>query len=69
MSVPRFTRDQVVAAFSALGLSDREDISSIQISGTEIEVGLFVGDEDGTPIEVLGEYAQVYVTVPVEENL
>lgn len=66
--LPTFTRSQVLAAFVALGLSDRDDISSLGIGGTEIEVGVFVGEEDGAPIELFGEYAQVYVTVPIDEE-
>lgn len=66
--IPTFTRSQILDAFAALGLKDRDDISCIEITATEIEVGVFVGDEDGTPIKLLGEYAQVYVTVPIDED-
>jgi hypothetical protein len=67
VEIPRFSRAQVVAAFDALGLSDREDISSLEITGTEIEVGVFVPDEHGDAIQMLGELAQVFVRVPVED--
>jgi hypothetical protein len=64
-SIPR---SRIVAAFEALGLADDDDqISSVEISGTEVEVGLFVMNEDGSVLTMLGEYAQVYVTLPVDE--
>lgn len=68
--LPRITRAQVLAAFDALGLSDREDVSSLQITGTEVEVGLFVPDEDyfNEPVKHFGELAQVFVVIPVEED-
>lgn len=64
-SIPR---SRIIAAFEALGLADDDgQISNIEISATEVEVGLFVTNEDGSVLMMHGEYAQVYVTLPVDE--
>jgi hypothetical protein len=65
-----FPRSKVVAAFAALGLTgdEAEDISSLEISGTEVTVGVFARDQNGELISTDGELAQHFYTVMVDES-
>jgi hypothetical protein len=60
-----FKRQEVFNALDQLGLTE-ESVSSVHITGTEIEVGLFVGDADGDVIVIDGERAQVFYTIPID---
>lgn len=62
-----FTRTQIIAAFDALGLGD-EMIAAVEIAATEVSVEMFVIDDDGDVIEMLGEPATVVITIPVDED-
>jgi len=62
------SRSKIIAAFDALDMADDDgQISSLEISGAEVEIGLFVFNEDGSVLMMHGECAQVHITIPIDE--
>lgn len=71
MNIPgTFTRQQIGAAFDALGLDDPDElIAAVEISATEVSIELFVPEPDGGMTHMLGELATVIVSIPIDEEL